>query len=73
MAEENQAVSNEDIAQKLDALGEQMNWLCENLSSLFEFVSQMGASGGGLRGVLSLLKSSPPELQVRQGVDNNAG
>lgn len=51
---------------RLDMLGQQMNWLCENLQSLFLFVNEMGSSGGGLRGMISALKKShapiPSEL-----------
>jgi hypothetical protein len=65
--------SQADLLEKMDKLGEQMNWLCENLQSLFVFASQLSASGGGLRGVLSLLKSSPPELKVMEGIDKNVG
>jgi hypothetical protein len=72
MSEENQEISLEEIVRRLDILGKQMNWLCENLESLFGFVSQMSASGGGLRGMLSLLRSSPPELQVMQGDNQGA-
>lgn len=72
MTENIEETSLESISERLDVLGKQMNWLCENLESLFGFVSQMSASGGGLRGMLSLLKSSPPDLQVMQGSNNDA-
>ena len=45
----------------MDSLGEQMNWLCENLQSLFAFVNQIG-NGGGMRGIMHALKQGPPEL-----------
>jgi len=57
-------VTNEELARRLDVLGQQMNWLCENLTSLFTFVNQMGQNGGGIRGMLSLLRQGPPELTV---------
>jgi len=53
-----------DLAQRMDALGQQMNWLCENLTSLFAFVNQMGQNGGGIRGMLSMLRQGPPELTI---------
>lgn len=52
-------VTLEDLAVKIDMLGEQMNWLCENLAALFGFVNQMGANGGGLRGMLKAMKETP--------------
>ena len=54
--------SLEELGQKMDVLGQQMNWLCENLASLFTFVNQMGTSGGGIRGIMHMLKQGPPEL-----------
>ena len=57
-------VTNEELARRLDVLGQQMNWLCENLTSLFTFVNQMGQNGGGIRGMLSLLRQGPPELTI---------
>lgn len=53
-------VTLEDLASRLDVLGQQMNWLCENLTSLFAFVNQMGQNGGGIRGLMHLLKQGPP-------------
>jgi hypothetical protein len=56
-------VTLEDLAQRLDNLGEQMNWLCENLASLFTFVNAMSSNGGGMRGLMKTLKQQqPPEL-----------
>jgi hypothetical protein len=43
----------------MDMFGEQMNWLCENLQSLFLFVNQMGANGGGIRGLMKAMKETP--------------
>jgi hypothetical protein len=39
-----------------------MNWLCENMQGLFQFVNQMSANGGGIRGMMHALKQAPPEL-----------
>lgn len=50
------SVTLDDIARRLDLLGQQMNWLCENLASLFGFVNQMAANGGGIRGMMKALK-----------------
>jgi hypothetical protein len=53
---------------RLDMLGEQMNWLCENLASLFGFVNQIGNNGGGIRGMMKAMKQSPELLeQMGQG------
>jgi hypothetical protein len=44
-------------------LGKQMDWLCENLQSLFYFVQQAGQNGGGIRGMLAALKHSAPVVE----------
>lgn len=54
-----QEVTLESIAERLDMFGEQMNWLCDNLQSLFQFVNAVGASGGGIRGLMSAMKNGP--------------
>lgn len=54
-----------DLAKRMDALGEQMNWLCENLVSLFSFVNQMSQNGGGIRGMMKALKQQEaPDLNT---------
>lgn len=55
-------ITLESVAAKLDAIGAQMDWLCENLAQLFGFVQQMGANGGGIRGMMKLLNQAPPEM-----------
>lgn len=55
-------VTLEDLATRMDMFGEQMNWLCENMASLFKFVAAMGESGGGIRGLMAAMKKSAPEL-----------
>ena len=55
-------VTLESLAQRMDMFGEQMNWLCENMAGLFQFVTQMGQSGGGIRGLMSALKNGGPNL-----------
>lgn len=66
-------VTIEDLARRMDMFGEQMNWLCENMQSLFQFVAQMGANGGGIRGLLSAMKKGGPDLidiPVESGTNN---
>lgn len=62
--EERQEITIDELAQRLDALGQQMNWLCENMANLFGFVNQMGKNGGGIRGLMRTIKEvTPPELK----------
>ena len=56
-------VTLESLAARMDSLGKQMDWLCENLQALFMFVNQVGQNGGGLRGMLAAIKHAPPELK----------
>lgn len=49
----------EGLCTRIDMLGAQMTWLCENMQGLFQFINQMGSSGGGIRGLMSALKSGP--------------
>jgi len=70
MTDESDEVTLEDLARRMDILGKQMNWLCENLTSLFTFVNQMSTNGGGIRGLMSMLKQGPPrELSVNTPAD----
>ena len=62
-------ITLESLAIRMDALGKQMDWLCENLQSLFLFVNQMGANGGGIRGLMAAMKKGAPELTV-DGVES---
>ena len=55
-------ITLDDLAQRMDMFGAQMNWLCENMQGLFQFVTQVGSSGGGVRGLMSALKSGGPNL-----------
>lgn len=55
-------VTLDALAARIDALGRQMDWLCENLASLFGFVSSMSSQGGGIRGMLKALRTESPEL-----------
>lgn len=66
-------ITLQDVITRLDSIGKQMDWLCENLAELFQFVSQIGGNGGGIRGLMSLMKQGPPQLTQLQGDDENAG
>jgi hypothetical protein len=52
-----------------------MDWLCENLQSLFAFVQQMSASGGGIRGLMHAMKQGAPEVNnnIPIGDQNKVG
>lgn len=66
-------ITLQDVITRLDSIGKQMDWLCENLAELFQFVSQIGSNGGGIRGLMGLMKSGPPQLTQLQGEEDNAG
>jgi len=70
--ETKQEVTLEELATRMDMFGAQMNWLCENMQGLFQFVSQMGQSGGGIRGLMSALKNGGPELSSNTPVDTQS-
>lgn len=59
-------ISSEELARRLDIIGHQLNWLCENMQSLFYFVQQVSSSGGGVRGMLHAIKNMPSEMQLKQ-------
>lgn len=66
-------ITLESLAVRLDQLGMQMNWLCENLQSLFLFVQAAGQNGGGIRGMIQALKHAPADLlnqQVKESQGN---
>lgn len=57
------SITLEELGRRMDILGQQMNWLCENLQSLFGFVQAMSANGGGVRGLMKAMKQhEPPDL-----------
>ena len=57
------AVTNEELGRRLDIIGQQLNWLCENLTSLFGFVNAMSNNGGGVRGLMKALKEQQPATE----------
>lgn len=57
--EQHTEITLDDLAARMDMFGEQMNWLCDNLQSLFAFVNTMGANGGGIRGIMKAMKDTP--------------
>lgn len=66
-------ITPEVMAQRMDqmvtamnGLGSQMNWLCENMQSLFAFIHQVSSNGGGIRGMMQVLKQTPPNMQPQQ-------
>jgi hypothetical protein len=53
----------QDTATGMNQLGTQMNWLCENLQSLFSFINHLNQNGGGMRGLMKAMKqSNAPEM-----------
>jgi anti-sigma regulatory factor (Ser/Thr protein kinase) len=65
-------ITNEVLAAKIDKLGAQMDWLCENLASLFTFAQQLGSNGGGIRGLMSLMKQGGPALKQMEESRNES-
>jgi hypothetical protein len=60
-------VTLDSLQESLNAIGEQMNWLCDNLMGLFGFVNQLGANGGGIRGMMKAMKDMPEMVQQGNG------
>ena len=60
-------VTLDSLQESLNAIGEQMNWLCDNLMGLFGFVNQLGANGGGIRGMMKAMKDMPEMIQSGNG------
>lgn len=46
----------EAIYLQQEQLGLQINWLCENLAQVFGVVQAMGQNGGGIRGLMKMMK-----------------
>ena len=45
------------LEEKVDIIGGQLNWLCENLTALFGLVNSMGQNGGGIRGLMKAMSA----------------
>lgn len=54
IAEESRPLTLEE---KVDIIGQQLNWLCENLSQLFGLVNTLSTSGGGIRGLMKAMNA----------------
>ena len=63
-------VTLESLQESVNQIGGQLNWLCDNLAGLFSMVNQMGASGGGIMGMLSAMRGGTPAVQ---GETENTG
>ena|SRR5215469_5968768 len=46
----------EAIKSQQEQLGMQLNWLCENLAGVFGLVQTMSQNGGGVRGLMKMMK-----------------
>lgn len=44
------------LEQKIDLIGNQLNWLCENLAQVFGVVQSLSQNGGGVRGLMQMMK-----------------
>lgn len=62
-------ITLESLSTRLDMLGEQMNWLCENLAGVFSLVTTMGANGGGIRGAMKAMKEMGA-IDVQEGAQD---
>lgn len=60
-------ITLESLAARLDAIGAQLEWLCNNLAGLFSFASNLSANGGGIRGMMKAMKESPPVVSGSPG------
>lgn len=63
-------VTLNELGRRMDVLGQQMNWLCENLQSLFGFVNAMSSNGGGVRGLMKAIKEQQPLGTPEEGEPN---
>jgi hypothetical protein len=62
-------ITLESLAARIDSLGAQMTWLCENMQGLFQFITQMGQQGGGIRGLLGALKNGGPDVSTNAPIE----
>jgi len=44
------------VYRQQEQIGNQMNWLCENLAGVFGMVTAMSQNGGGVRGLMKVMK-----------------
>jgi len=44
------------VYRQQEQLGNQLNWLCENLAGVFGVVTAMSQNGGGVRGLMKVMK-----------------
>jgi hypothetical protein len=44
------------VYRQQEQLGNQLNWLCENLAGVFGIVTAMSQNGGGVRGLMKVMK-----------------
>ena len=65
-----QEVTLSDLAAKVDIIGQQLNWLIENLQTVFMFVQQVGSNGGGIRGMLKAIKTAEPQMMTMEEPKN---
>lgn len=46
------------LEEKIDIIGKQLDWLCENLAQVFGVVQSLSTNGGGIRGLMKMMKES---------------
>jgi hypothetical protein len=67
---QSQDATLETLSVRLDIIGRQLDWLCENMAGMFSFVQTTAQNGGGIRGMLKSLKDapvmSPQQAQLKQ-------
>jgi hypothetical protein len=44
------------VYKQQELIGNQLNWLCENLAGVFGMVTAVSQNGGGLRGMMKMMK-----------------
>ena len=44
------------VYKQQEQIGSQLNWLCENLAGVFGIVTAMSQNGGGVRGLMKVMK-----------------
>jgi hypothetical protein len=59
-------VTLESLASRIDIIGQQLDWLIDNLAGLFSFVNQMSTNGGGVMGLMKMLKTAPSQMPQMQ-------